>query len=78
MSAAPTACLLLIRAVSGTLLIIGLVFVFIERRNPSSAILLESSRILPSWIGWAGYSASLIAALTYNLTDYVDWWRQSH
>jgi hypothetical protein len=60
---APPSCLLLIRAVSGTLLIIGLVFVFIERHKSESVLLLESSTRLPPWIGWAGYVFTLVARI---------------
>lgn len=68
------ATLSLIRAVSGTLVIAGLVFVYVERRNAPDAMLLESSPDLSPWVGWAGYLFSLAAAVTYNITDYIEWW----
>jgi hypothetical protein len=64
----------LIRAISGSVLIAGLVFTFIERRYAPNAIVTEDSTILPAWVGWLAYLLSLGAALAYNITDYVEWW----
>ena len=72
----PNPRFLLIRAISGTVLIVGLAFAFVERAYAPQTLVTDSSIILPPWAGWAGYWASLIAALTYNLTDYAEWWRR--
>jgi len=66
--------LALIRAVSGTLVIAGLAFAYLERRYAPNAIVTDDSIILPPWIGWMGYLFTLSAAVTYNVTDYVEWW----
>ena len=52
----------------------GLVFDFVVRRWAPDTIVTESSTILPVWVGWAAHLFTLMAALTYNLTDYLKWW----
>jgi hypothetical protein len=48
------------RAVSGTLVIIGLVFAYLERRYAPNTIVLENSPDLPGWVGWLGRLPVLI------------------
>jgi hypothetical protein len=63
-----------IKVASGTMLLLGLVFGFIERRYAPSAMLTENSAILPSWVGWAGWILSGVATVAYILVDVLEWW----
>jgi hypothetical protein len=64
----------LIRAISGSLLIAGLAFAFVERRYAPNSFVTDDSTILPEWVGWSGYTLAFLAAVIYNITDYLEWW----
>lgn len=66
----------LIRAISGSMLIVGLALTFVERRYAPNSLVTDDSTILPAWVGWTAYLFALVAALAYNVTDYVEWWNR--
>ena len=64
---------LVIKLISGTLVFVGLVLGFIERRYAPIALVTDDSTILPSWVGWAAWLFSGVAAAIYVLVDIFEW-----
>jgi len=70
-----------IKAVAGTLLAVGIVISFLERKYAPNAVVTEDSPNFPSWIGWIGWIGWGIAAgatLVYVGIDVFDWWHTRH
>ena len=64
---------LILKLISGTVLVIALVIGFFERWFRPSYLMLEPSSRFPSWIGWLGWGMATLATLTYILIDFVEW-----
>jgi hypothetical protein len=65
---------LAIKVAAGTIILVGLVFGYIERRYAPTAIVTESSTILPSWVGWVGWILAAVGSVAYVLMDIIEWW----
>jgi hypothetical protein len=64
---------LAVKIIAGTLLFVGLIFGFIERRYAPNAIVTDDSTILPAWVGWSGWILSALATVAYVLMDILEW-----
>lgn len=62
---------LIVKAVCGTLVVVGLLINFFERKYAPHTLLLESSPNFPSWLGWAGWVVALSAAVGYFIVDVI-------
>lgn len=62
---------LIVKAVCGTLVVVGLLINFFERKYAPHALLLESSPNFPAWLGWAGWVVALLASVGYFLIDVI-------
>jgi hypothetical protein len=64
---------LVVKVISGTVLVIALIIGFFERWFRPSYLMLEESRSFPSWIAWLGWGLATLATLTYILVDFIAW-----
>ena len=64
---------LVVKVVSGTVLIIALIIGFFERWFRPSYLMLEESHSFPSWIAWLGWGLATLATLAYIIVDFIAW-----
>jgi hypothetical protein len=63
-----------IKVAAGTIVLVGLVFGFIERRYAPITIVTQGSTILPPWVGWSGWILAAAGSAVYALMDVIEWW----
>jgi protein-S-isoprenylcysteine O-methyltransferase Ste14 len=64
---------LIVKVISGTVLVIAVIIGCFERWFRPSYIMEEASHSFPEWIGWLGWGLATLATLTYIFVDFVAW-----
>lgn len=62
-----------IKVASGTALVLGLIFGFVERWYAPTVLAIQGSTILPAWVGWLGWLLVAGAAIVYFVVDILEW-----
>jgi hypothetical protein len=63
---------LAMKFIAGTVIVLGLVFSFIERHYGPTYRITEKPHA-PEWVGWLGWILAAVGSLAYFLADIFEW-----